>query len=218
MNYPNISIPLRTRRSSHEFSQRASDAQSPLSPKPSPIERMRANLVEKLHNKTNLDDAFWCEMDLQQLWKEKYVEKFLELKHSEDLSFVRAEFNKILSVLVYSECFDAGGFQEHFLQARRTDKSLPFKDLEWLSKALGSDAARQAFYRNQSKSIPIYIDDKEKAHIQLAESLAPLPFASPTEEVASGGFGQVFRALVPPRYIRTVRESGKQSDSNDQVS
>ena len=205
---------LRLEGSSLEIA-RAVNAVSPQAPQVPPMERMQQFLLDKLYWKASPKKSFWCEADLQQLWKGEYAERILDSDEGRKILYGEKKYYKILSVLVHIGEFNLVELvQTCFLKPGFSDSSLPIKE-EWLKESMGTPAGRK-FYENQYKSIPIYIEDRERAHIGESKTDMPLPFETDWEIVGQGGSGDVYRARVPPRFIRKIRRS--ETTSNDNVS
>ena len=188
---------------------------SPLSPQVPPVQRMRDYLTEKLYASNIQNSCFWCEDDLKSLWSdEERAQAILSFESGDDLRRAQIQFFKVLSVLIYINCFDEEIFKSRFFRRRYSDDKLPFRQ-NLLFTALGNTNG-QLFHDSQFMSIPLHIEDQELANVQDIEPGMRWPFKCPPEKIGSGGYGDVYRAYVPPRYIRTIRRSGE--TSNDKVS
>ena len=188
---------------------------SPLSPQLPPVQRMRNHLTKKLYASDIQNSCFWCEDDLKSLWSdEDRAQAILNFENGNNLKRAQTDFFKVLSVLVYINCFDEEVFKSRFFRRGYSDDKLPFRQ-NLLFSTLGNTNG-QLFHDSQFMSIPLHIEDQELANVQDIEPGMRWPFQYLPEKIGSGGYGDVYRAHVPPRYIRTIRRSGE--TSNDKVS
>ena len=187
----------------------------PPSLKDAPITLMRAYLFDKLHAANEPNRSFWCEEDLRLLWSnEQLADEILGLGSRIDLKRAQQHYFKILSVLIHAQCFKPELFKTEFLNTLgRADDDLPFTR-EFLTEALQSKVDGQFFYEAQFLAIPIFIEDEETAIIKNVQQGRRWPFENTEEQIGIGGYGTVYRAMVPSRYIRNV----KTQTSNDTVS
>lgn len=188
---------------------------SPLSPRLPPIPRMREHLTNKIHATKVRNGSFWCDEELQQLWSnEAHAEEILGFEDRAELHRAQNYFYKILSILVYIGSFTEQLFKDYFFHSSsHADIDLPF-ELDWLSSILDKTAS-QLFFDNQHMSLTIRIVNNT-AYIHRIHPAWRWPFEREPELIGIGGYGTVYRALVPPRYIKTIGPSGE--SSNDKVS
>lgn len=151
---------------------------SPLSSRSILIERMEQKLAHSLYTANGPNGSFWCESDLQQAWKEEYVEELLGFEDRKDLETAQTNFYKILTVLIHIKKLDRDKFEALFLRPGWNDESLPFGK-NWLRQKLGEEAGH-AFHKHQWKCIPILVKDMEHAHIQGVDPSMIWPFETPT--------------------------------------
>ena len=151
--------------------------------------------------------AFICDKDIESAWSDESIATVLHLEQYSSARFqaIRADFIKILSILVYTGAH-SGLLDFHSFFNYNTpiptlrDSDLPFHEhqLDFLEEA----ASRHSFYKEQFRFIPEVIRVSSTHETLVLDERRPLPFETVEKKVCIGGYGTVTRVSISAGYLK----------------
>jgi hypothetical protein len=174
--------------------------------------KIQGKIDEAMKNR-DTNYSFVCKSDIEQLWHFdddiRVIFPTTPTWTEHELAKIRENFILTISILVYINWPETQDFRSRFFHfneggKQRTDNQLPYpikNDLSFLG------GCQSMFFDMQWRFKPVIIEQHRKAHLQVVNPLARLPFVEEKKRIIGcGGFGKVHKVRVAPNYLE--REGG----------
>ena len=157
---------------------------------------------DKIHHNHDPSRMFITESELRAVWGDYHLSNIFPAQRwtIQEWRLIRVGYLKVLSILILIDWAPlVENFRSVFLRhGGRSDKDLPFSR-EKLSSFLGASALN--FNERQYAFVPVVIRDVDKMYVHKLKPMERLPFVAEASGIGGGGFGDVTRVKIAPRYL-----------------